>query len=185
MTEDNFTTQPLSEGTWPDLIDLFSDIAPAGRCWCMYWRIGAAYRRRPAKANRGDLHDIVRHEQPVGLLAYQDDTAVGWCQLTPRGELPYLNRSPRTRPVDDKPVMVITCFAVRKTHRHQGVTTLLIQAALKMAAAAGAPAIEAFPLDSSVSPSSTSTGYLSTFLHAGFKEISRRSPEKPIVRYVF
>jgi|GEM_PF-6179635 len=81
--------------------------------------------------------------------------------------------------------MAITCFAVRKSHRHRGVTAFLIRAALQMASAAGGPAVEAFPLDGSVSPSATSTGYLSTFLDAGFTEVSRRSPEKPVVRFVF
>ena len=33
-----------------------------------------------------------------------------------------------------------------------------------------------------VSPSATSTGYASTFATAGFSEIARRSPERPIMR---
>jgi hypothetical protein len=36
-----------------------------------------------------------------------------------------------------------------------------------------------------VSPSATSTGYVSTFAAAGFVEVARRSPEKPIMRYTF
>ncbi len=185
MTSDRLTTRTVREDNWPDLVDLFADVAPAARCWCMYWRIGSAYRRRPIEANRDDLHDLVRDGRPTGLLAYLDTTAVGWCQLTPRPELPHLQRSPRTRPLDDVPVLLISCFAVRKSHRRRGVTECLIRAALDEAALAGAPALEACPLDASVSPSATSTGYLSTFLRAGFQEIARRSPEKPIVRFTF
>jgi hypothetical protein len=33
-----------------------------------------------------------------------------------------------------------------------------------------------------VSPRTTSTGYASTFATAGFSEIARRSPERPIMR---
>ncbi|WP_157987577.1 hypothetical protein [Jiangella endophytica] len=53
------------------------------------------------------------------------------------------------------------------------------------ARAAGAPAVEADPLDGAVSPSSTSTGYASTFVRAGFREIARRSPERPVMRLVW
>ena len=60
--------------------------------------------------------------------------------------------------------------------------TALIAAAIEYARAAGAPALEAYPLDGAVSPSATSTGYASTFAKAGFTEIARRSPERPIMR---
>ena len=80
------------------------------------------------------------------------------------------------------PVWLITCFYVRKGHRRQGIMSALISAAVDLARSAGAPAIEAYPLDGTVSPSATSTGYASTFAAAGFTEIARRSPERPILR---
>jgi GNAT superfamily N-acetyltransferase len=89
------------------------------------------------------------------------------------------------RRVDDVPVWAITCFYVRKGHRRQGVTAALIAAALDMARAAGVPAVEAYPLDGAVSPSATATGYASTFAAAGFVEVARRSPERPIMRFSF
>ncbi len=58
----------------------------------------------------------------------------------------------------------------------------LIAAAITYARSAGAPALEACPLDGAVSPSATSAGYASTFAQAGFSVISRRSPERPIMR---
>jgi GNAT superfamily N-acetyltransferase len=184
-TRQNLVARRLSDDVWPDLVELFSGVAPAARCWCMHWRIGAGYRKRPAEANRDDLHDVVHAQRPTGLLAYQDGTPVGWCQLMPRSETPYLERSRRTRAVDDQAVWAITCFVVRRTHRRQGVMAYLIEQSLAHAEAGGAVAVEAYPLDASVSPSATSTGYLSTFLRAGFIEVARRSPEKPVVRYVF
>ena len=110
---------------------------------------------------------------------------MGWCQITPRERVPAIERSWRTRRVDDVPVWVISCFYVRKGHRRQGVTAALIDGALEFARSRGAPAVEAYPLDGAVSPSATSTGYLSTFAAAGFVEVTRRSPEKPIMRYSF
>ena len=61
----------------------------------------------------------------------------------------------------------------------------MIDGALDFARSRGAPAVEAYPVDGAVSPSATSTGYVSTFAAAGFVEVARRSPEKPIMRYSF
>ena len=80
------------------------------------------------------------------------------------------------------PVWSISCFYVRRSHRRSGVTEALIDAAVAVAREAGAPAVEAYPLDGEVSPSATSTGYASTFERAGFTEVERRSPERPIMR---
>ena len=56
-------------------------------------------------------------------------------------------------------------------------------AAVKAARRAKAPALEAYPLDAELTPSSTSTGYASTFAHAGFKTVARRVPPRPIMRH--
>ena len=177
--------EPLTEALWPAFEDLMADSGgPAGRCWCMGWRIGPAYRRREAAENRADFHAVVSAGPPPGLLAFDGETAVGWCQVTPRAAVPAAERPWRIRPVDDVPVWAVTCFYIRKGHRRQGVTSALIEGAVEYARAAGAPAVEAYPLDGAVSPSSTSTGYASTFLRAGFTEVARRSPERPILRLV-
>jgi GNAT superfamily N-acetyltransferase len=177
--------RPLTADLWPAFADLLDQGGPAGRCWCMAPRIGAEYRRRPAAGNRDDFRGIVRQGPPPGLLALRGATAVGWCQVAPREVLPALDRAWRTRRVDDVPVWIIACFYVRKGHRRQGVTSALIAAAVDLARSAGAPAIEAFPLDGDVSPSATGTGYASTFAAAGFAEVARRSPERPIMRLTF
>lgn len=175
--------EPLTEALWPAFEDLLADSGgPAARCWCMAWRIGPSYRHRPAAANRDDFRAVVAAGPPPGLLAFSGDLAVGWCQLTPRSAVPALDRPWRLRPVDDVPVWALSCFYVRKAHRRRGVMPVLISAAVELARAAGAPAVEAYPLDRAVSPSSTSTGYASTFLRAGFTEVARRSPERPILR---
>ncbi|MFW6034155.1 MAG: hypothetical protein ACOC9R_03385 [bacterium] len=71
----------------------------------------------------------------------------------------------------------------RGEHRKQGVTSVLIDEALALARDAGAPAVEAYPVDAAVSPSATGTGYASTFVRAGFTVIARRTPSRPIMRY--
>jgi GNAT superfamily N-acetyltransferase len=87
--------------------------------------------------------------------------------------------------VDDLPVWSISCFFVRRGYRRRGVMTHLIAAALQSAKRARAPAVEAYPIDTSVpvSTSNTFTGLASDFVRAGFTEVARRAPARPILRH--
>lgn len=174
---------PLTPDLWPALEDLFGEKGACTACWCMYWRLGAAYRKRSPELNHKDFRRVVSDGPPPGLLAFDGDLAVGWCQITPRDSLPWLDRTWRLRRVDDMPVWSISCFYIRIGYRRQGVTTALIRAAIEAAKNAQAPVVEAYPLDGARSPSSTSTGYASTFARLGFREVARHSPEGPIMRY--
>ena len=149
----------------------------------MYWRIGAAYRKLPRAQNKAAFREIVKRGPPPGLVAFDGDIAVGWCQLTPRDALPGLDRAWRLQRVDQVPVWSISCFYVRIGYRRQGVTSALISAALKVAKRAGAAAVEAYPLDADKTPSSSWTGYATTFKRAGFKVVARHVPARPIMRH--
>jgi GNAT superfamily N-acetyltransferase len=177
------TIRPLTPDLWSALEDLFGENGACNGCWCMYWRIGAAYRTKPRERNKEAFREVVKRGPPPGLLAFDGDLAVGWCQLTPRDALPWLDRAWRLKRVDDEPVWSISCFYVRKGYRKRGVTSALIAAALKAARRAKAPALEAYPLDADLTPSASGTGYASTFARAGFKTVARRVPPRPIMRH--
>jgi GNAT superfamily N-acetyltransferase len=177
--------RPLTPDLWPALEDLFGELGACNGCWCMYWRIGAAYRRQPREKNKAAFREVVRRGPSPGLIAFDGEVAVGWCQLTPRDMLPWLDRTWRLERVDDVPVWSISCFYVRKGYRRRGVTSALIEGALKTARAAGAPALEAYPLDARLTPSASGTGYASTFARAGFKVVARHTPPRPIMRFDF
>jgi GNAT superfamily N-acetyltransferase len=177
--------RPLTPELWPALEELFGKSGACNGCWCMYWRIGSAYAKRPRRQNRAALQKIVKLGPPPGLLAFDDEVAVGWCQLTPRDALPWLERGRLLKRVDDVPVWAVSCFYVRRGYRKRGVTSALIAAALKAAKRAKAPALEAYPVDKA-QPKSTSnlfTGVASTFARAGFKTVVRRVPHRPIMRH--
>jgi GNAT superfamily N-acetyltransferase len=97
----------------------------------------------------------------------------------------YLNRTSFLKRVDELPVWCISCFYVRKGYRRQGITSALVREALKTARSAGAPALEAYPLDPDYTPSSSWTGFVSTFLKLGFECVARCRPARPILRYRF
>ena len=180
----NFTVSPLTAERWPALEDLFGRAGASNGCWCMYWRIGPRYRDRPRDDNKRDLQQLARSGQPAGLLAFDGGVAVGWCELAPRADLDWLARGRYFQPVDDLPVWSVPCFYVRRTHRCRGVMGTLIEAAAATAASAGAPALEAYPVDTAV-PGHTRNlflGVASAFAQHGFQVVARRQPDRPIMR---
>ena len=178
------TVQALTADLWPALEDLFGKWGASNGCWCMYWRLGGAYRGR-REENKRALRNIVRGGFPPGLLAFDGNLAVGWCQLTPRDAIPWLDHMWWFQRVDAAPVWSISCFFVRRSYRRQRVMTHLIFAALQAAKRAGAAVLEAYPIDTDVANSTSNifTGTASTFARAGFREVARRAPARPIMRH--
>ncbi len=178
------TIRPLTPDLWPAFEDLFGPNGACYGCWCMYWRIGAAYHKRPREENKAEFHALVKSGPPPGLLAFDGDLAVGWCQLTPRDALPWLNRDRRLKRVDDAAVWSISCFYVRRGYRRRGVAAALIAAAVEAAKSAGAPAVEAYPAKGSEGRSDAAlyTGVLSTYRRLGFKAVARPPGARAVVR---
>jgi GNAT superfamily N-acetyltransferase len=177
--------RPLTPSLWPALETLFGKGGASNGCWCMYWRIGAEYHKRPREKNKRALRKIVTQGPPPGLLAFDGERPVGWCQLTPRQDLLWLNRKKTLEPVDEVPVWALSCFYIRRGYRRRGVMTALVIEALKAAKHAHAPALEAYPVDTA-RPGSTAnilTGTVSTFRRLGFRAIARREPSRPIMRH--
>jgi len=179
------TVRPLTAELWPSLEDLFGPAGASNGCWCMYWRIGPAYKTRPREQNKAELRALTRRDPPPGLLAFDGDVAVGWCLLAPRADLPWLDSARLLGRVDDVPVWSLSCFYVRRGYRARGVASALIAGALRAAKRAEAPALEAYPVDTAAPKSTTNlfTGTASTFRRAGFKTVARHSPARPIMRH--
>ena len=51
--------RPLTPDLWPALEDLFGQNGACNGCWCMYGRIGSAYRKRPREENKADFREVV------------------------------------------------------------------------------------------------------------------------------
>lgn len=156
-------------------------------CWCMWWRVTQREFNRGNASNRASMEQLVAQGQVPGLLAYLNGHPVGWCSVAPRGEYGRLQRSRVRGPVDDQPVWSIVCFFIHHQHRRRGVATSLLRAAVGYAAGQGARIVEAYPVDPSagrVADAAAYTGLLRWFLEAGFREVARRAPGVPIVRYV-
>jgi GNAT superfamily N-acetyltransferase len=180
----DLSTSALTAERWHALEELFGTAGASNGCWCMYWRIGPRYRDRPREENKRDRSQLAASAQSPGLLALDGDVPVGWCELAPRADLHWLTRVRHFQAVDDLPVWSIPCFYVRRSHRGRGVMGALIEAAVASAGAVGAPALEAYPVDTEVAGHTGNLfpGVASTFARHGFQVVARRKPDRPVMR---
>jgi GNAT superfamily N-acetyltransferase len=169
--------RPLTAETWAALAALFEEGGDPASCWCQFWRGGGfpGTTGEVKAANRALLRAQVDRPLAPGLVALTPDgKAVGWVSVGPREDFGHLERS-RVRPrLDDVPVWSIVCFAVGRHARRQGVGGQLLDAAIAFAREHGAPALEAYPVDTSLGKPTGPTlysGTLSTFLRAGFQVV--------------
>ncbi len=173
---------------WPDVVAVFEGPGDPGRCWCQWFFRGGSADRVHADANRAALRAQVEAGSP-GVLGYVDDVPLGWCAVAPRPGYTRLTRSTLLRGtdgLDDAEIWSVTCFVVRRAARRQGLSTALLAGALDLARRGGARVVEGYPVDPAVRrPGSAAElfhGVLSVFLRAGFIEVARPQPARPVVR---
>jgi ribosomal protein S18 acetylase RimI-like enzyme len=88
------------------------------------------------------------------------------------------------KPVDGQPVWSVICFVVPTEYRGQGVARALLAGAVAYAKKCGARLIEAYPVDK---PHRSHDDFMwfgakSMYDKAGFSEVARRKPHRPVVR---
>ncbi|GAB4380622.1 MAG: GNAT family N-acetyltransferase [Calditrichia bacterium] len=178
---------PLTTARWSDFETLFGERGGCGGCWCMWWYLRHSdFERQKGAANREAMQQMVLSGRVPGLLAYRDGGPVGWCALGPREIYPRLARSRILQPVDDQPVWSVVCFFIPRRFRRQGLSLALLKGAVDYARQNGARIVEGYPVaprQEKAPDAFVWTGLEHTFLRAGFREVARRSPTRPIYRY--
>ena len=178
-----FEAHPVTKERWTDLVELF-DRPVVRTCFCMFYRktgtgtgVGTA---EPAgdEGTRGSGHR-------AGLIGYEDGVPVAWVSLGPREDYPKLRRSPVMKPVDDRPVWSIVCFFVDRSVRGKGL------AGADAPGRGGLRALARCPTRGGISggsrgadghPDAMFFGAKSMYDRAGFREVARRKPNRPVVR---
>jgi ribosomal protein S18 acetylase RimI-like enzyme len=182
---------PLTPDRWTDFEAIFGakGCSVARSCWCMAYRLSGSRGPLPlgvtrAQASRAALKALVDAGHPPGLIGYRGNVPVGWVSIGPREEYARLKRSSVMKPVDEQPVWSVICFVVPAEHRGQGVARALLNGAVAYAKKNGATLIEAYPVDKPTRSNDDSMwfGAKSMYDKAGFKEVARRKPHRPIVR---
>jgi len=182
----SFESHPLTPGRWNDFETLFGSKGACGGCWCMFPRLKRSeYERLKGEGNRRAMKKLVESGRVPGLLGYVEGTPAAWCSIEPRELIGGLSRSRILAPVDDEPVWSIVCLFLSKSHRGQGLSTKMIEAAVRYAKASGASIVEAYPVEPKKTPMPAVFAYpgiASAYLAAGFREVARRSETRPIMR---
>ena len=157
-----------------DFIALFEESGGLHYCWCSIYRLNNThhFKKTEKKAN---ICRLVENDVPIGVIAYDDNTPVGWCSIAPRETYARLEHS-RTMPRvtgEEIPTWTVLCFYVARPHRGRHITHALLGGAIEYARAEGAKVLEGYPFDSS-GISSTHRGHSKIFKAAGFKQNGRR-----------
>lgn len=169
------TVAPATLDRWQDVVAVLGGDGERG-CWCQAWRGTARAYGRPADEPRPQTlrWQLAALSVPPGFLAYLDGEPVGWCGVAVRSEAPRL-RDSRTLPaVDDTPVWAIGCFRVRPGFRRRGVAAGLLAGVVRAAHEAGAPGVEAYPVDPAgrrIDATFAFVGVAAMFDRAGFRRV--------------
>ena len=135
-----------------------------------------------------------RRPGPAAIVAYLGDEPVGWCEVGPRAGFLRVRNSPvawrgRAEDKDDDSVWAAVCFVVRLGYRGRHLTYHLARGAAEHARAAGARAVEGYPMatepGAEVTWGELNVGPLSAFLAAGFREVTRPTIRRVVVRRDF
>lgn len=152
----------------------------------MFWRVKRSqYEQRKGAGNRRALKKLVAAGEVPGLLAYAGREPVGWVALAPRERYLVLANSRVLAPVDEQPVWSVVCFFITRAWRGRGVSQRLLEAAVEFARRRGARLLEGYPVEPRAGRMPdvfAYTGLPSAFARAGFREVARRSPTRPIMR---
>ncbi len=181
----------IERADWARFETVMGKKGGCGGCWCMLWRLPAKQMEaQKGEQNRLAMRSVFEHDGPPGLIALvrHEDGVVqpaGWIQIAERSAFPRLTTSRILKPLDDLPVWSVACFLIKKPFRRQGLSVALLEAACRFARDNGATILEGYPIDTpkpNYPPVYAWTGLLRTFERAGFREVARRSPTRPIMR---
>ena len=179
-------TFDIRPADWEGFSAVMGEKGGCGGCWCMLWRLSK--RQMDAGKGAGNcraMKAIFVSGHVPGLLARHDGEAVGWIQVDERAAFPRLAASRVLKPVDDEPVWSVSCFLVDRRFRGQGLSVALLRGAVGFAREKGAAVLEGYPIDTpkdNYAPVYAWTGFAGAFRDAGFEEVARRSPTRPIMR---
>jgi len=196
---DELTIVPANRATCDDLQAVFGTRGDAAICQCQRYKLAPreAFKHHPVEERMARLRLQTRCGTPdatstSGLVAYLDGEPVGWCAVEPRTAYQGLLRvyrvpwQGRDEDKSDSTVWAITCFVVRAGFRKRGISYALARAALEHARAAGARAVEAYPMlaedGAEIIWGEIHVGTRSVFAAAGFREVSRPGVRRVVMR---
>lgn len=191
---------PANEASWDDL----KAVLTAGTCHCQRFKIPHAQWRSVSAAGRAQRFRAEtrcgnpRAATSSGLVAYLGRGSarepVAWCAVEPRSayarlawtQVPWIGRTEDKR---DSSVWAVTCFVIRPGYRRRGLMQVLARAAAAHAKAHGARAVEGYAMitrpGEDIAWGELHVGSRNAFAAAGFKEVSRPTKRRAVMRMEF
>ncbi len=173
QSTDPIVIRPVTTDLLPDFLALFGPSGACYGCWCTYFQL-------PPRERDSASSDRKR------------DVIVGWMQIGPRADVPEWNNPRRAstplpdRPADDPGVWAILCFFFARKSRGLGLSHRMVAEGIVFARANDARIVEAAPMDRASRSGSIGlyVGSTTVFEKAGFVEIARQKPGRPLMRLV-
>jgi len=126
------------------------------------------WETRTAAQNRMLAAQLIRDGQFQGFLAYENNQPVGWCKAAARLQIPALTQRPDLAIDDAAQVGSIVCFVIEKSHRRQGIASMLLDAACEAFSQEGLKIAEAYPRITASDDAHNYHGPLQMYLKHGF-----------------
>jgi GNAT superfamily N-acetyltransferase len=179
--------RPIQAEDLPRMVGVVGGADGTG-CWCRRFTADTTSDKR-----RAFEAEVRRSSEPIGLVAVRENRCVGFSRVVRRHSLAgvmanrALSRLYAEDTVSAGTAWWISCFAVSRPERGQGVGVALLNAAIDHARSHGGEVLDGHPVDvarlaSRPSPSAIFTGTMSMFVAAGFHEIGRTYPSRPVMR---
>lgn len=184
----NLTFRPLGPETWPDFEALFEKHRGVqGGCWCVYYLCKSTdFNRMGPEGRHAFQKELALSGRAQGMIAYEGETPVGWCQFGPPDVICQFSRGRAYSKLDiapeDKPNWRISCLFTDKHRRSRGIAVFTLHAALEEIARRGGGVVEAFPLDAPNIRHNVFTGSADMYRREGFAEVTRLTESKLLMR---
>ena len=184
------SVKEINEETWEDFEKLFAKHNGVwGGCWCMYHRLRSAQFNSMTKEERRLTHyNLTREGKGAGLIVYDDEVPVAWCQF---GRAEYFPQHDYGRvyskleiPEALKPKWRITCLFVDKHRRKEKLSSFALASAIKLIKKSGGGVVEAFPLDAHGSGKPLYTGSVRMYMQHGFQEVMKLGKSRVFMRVI-
>lgn len=189
MNRPTLVVKPLESSTWDDFETVMGARGGARGCWCMHWRLSTdEWMQNKGAGNKAAMRKLADGDRPPGVVGYLNRAPVAWCGFGDRTDFPRMQRSTLLKPVDDEPVVSLTCLFIIKSHRGEGLLPAWLDAVCgHLAETSLARVVEAYPIEPPkgrrAGADTAMTGIASAFTAAGFTEVARPKPDRPVMRY--
>ena len=182
------TYKPLDADTWDDFEDLFGrHNGVRGGCWCMFHRVRASHFNKMTKEDRRNAqHENALCGRGCGIIVYDDDYPVAWCQAGHAEEFPFYDNAKAYSELgisgDMRPAWRISCMFVDNKRRKEHLSSYALDCALEHIAKNGGGVVEAFPINPGKSGRPAYAGSRAMFEKRGFDFVAQLGTHTYLMR---